>query len=1099
MASDKGKSAKKGETSASSSTAVQDGSSDEIQRQRPLHGRTTGPTRRSTKGQWTPEEDAILCRAVQKFRGKNWKKIAECFPDRTDVQCLHRWQKVLNPELVKGPWSKEEDEKIIQMVDTYGPKKWSTIAQALPGRIGKQCRERWHNHLNPAINKQAWTQEEEITLIHAHQIYGNKWAELTKFLPGRTDNAIKNHWNSSVKKKLDSYMASGLLAQFQGLPHVENPAQCISSSVVNQQNNEYSGVKDKQEVEYSSECSQGSSSALVSYSQSDYELANTVPLCDDIKLREDAKKEEMQDSQLPMCSKEYYTSMEETACVLPEIQCGDAALVTAPIHSVHEIEVSKNLANQLISEELTNSLLESTQKSPELKRKTEYHAHCVENYESRSGSLPDPMGMEMPTSVTNTGLGSGNQDKILIAEADCCSDNLFGAAMHRDITLEDPFTAPSITNIDYNSGSVNSQPDFCSSLDYRDLISCSQPLYPINSSDMLGNSYCQGLATVVPPSYVCPGDGKPIYRSDDVEMREISVGTQDSELIKCTYCGFAYSRCSSLLSPSGGARSKICVPADRGKENETPKQSYMEMMGSETPNATGKITSQDENPAIQTEEHQDSGALFYEPPRFPSLEIPFVSCDLISSGDLQQAYSPLGIRQLMMSSTPYSLWDSPSHDESPDALLRSAAKSFICTPSIMKKRQRELLSPLQERRIDKKSGTDMDRVLFSTPSISRTDHSSLNTINDEGVAYKISSCSSEADGFSPSNHQKKKHESCLEEKKNLDHAPSYQKDKSASTEARISSKVSKTTNFQAKMEQCASAISVPTKHEVNVRETELPAGVLVEHNNNDMLLFSTDRDGHPINGHTSTAAGSLKDQIFGSSEITPNKDQPNVHSKSLSDFSAFLSPGVGESEQVQHQVRVTSAQCVQSVHLSEVSIEKHGSSIDMDLENLSIFADTPGIKRGIESPSAWKSPWFMNSLLPGHRIDTDITFEDIGYFMSPVDRTYDAIGLMKQLSEHTASVVAEAQEVLASGSPGVAFDERHSGNSGKENFQKENIQSDKELGGHPMTSEVMTEARVLDFSACGTPVRKTENKKVGNMGTSVIFSSPSSYLLKGCR
>uniref|UniRef100_A0A452Y791 Uncharacterized protein n=1 Tax=Aegilops tauschii subsp. strangulata TaxID=200361 RepID=A0A452Y791_AEGTS len=111
--------------------------------------------------------------------------FAECFPDRTDVQCLHRWQKVLNPELVKGPWSKEEDDVIIQMVKKYGPTKWSTIAQALPGRIGKQCRERWHNHLNPGINKDAWTQEEEIRLIQAHHIYGNKWAELSKFLPGR--------------------------------------------------------------------------------------------------------------------------------------------------------------------------------------------------------------------------------------------------------------------------------------------------------------------------------------------------------------------------------------------------------------------------------------------------------------------------------------------------------------------------------------------------------------------------------------------------------------------------------------------------------------------------------------------------------------------------------------------------------------------------------------------------------------------------------------------------------------------------------------------------------------------------------------------------
>ncbi|KAL0323844.1 UNVERIFIED_CONTAM: Transcription factor R-1 [Sesamum calycinum] len=175
-------------------------------------------------------DDEILRMAVQRFKGKNWKKIAECFKDRTDVQCLHRWQKVLNPDLVKGPWSKEEDEIIIELVNKYGPKKWSTIAQHLPGRIGKQCRERWHNHLNPGINKEAWTQEEELALIRAHQIYGNKWAELTKFLPGRTDNAIKNHWNSSVKKKLDVYLASGLLSQFQGPPLLSHPNNSAASS-----------------------------------------------------------------------------------------------------------------------------------------------------------------------------------------------------------------------------------------------------------------------------------------------------------------------------------------------------------------------------------------------------------------------------------------------------------------------------------------------------------------------------------------------------------------------------------------------------------------------------------------------------------------------------------------------------------------------------------------------------------------------------------------------------------------------------------------------------------------------------------------------------
>ncbi|XP_020273565.1 transcription factor MYB3R-5-like isoform X2 [Asparagus officinalis] len=165
--------------------------------------KTCGPMRRSTKGNWTPEEDALLTESVKKHNGKNWKSIAKLFKNRTDVQCLHRWQKVLDPELVKGAWTKEEDDLILSQVKVHGTKNWSVVAKSLPGRIGKQCRERWHNHLNPAIKKDAWTKDEEKVLIWAQNMYGNRWAEIAKHIPGRSDNSIKNHWNCSLKKRCD--------------------------------------------------------------------------------------------------------------------------------------------------------------------------------------------------------------------------------------------------------------------------------------------------------------------------------------------------------------------------------------------------------------------------------------------------------------------------------------------------------------------------------------------------------------------------------------------------------------------------------------------------------------------------------------------------------------------------------------------------------------------------------------------------------------------------------------------------------------------------------------------------------------------------------
>ncbi|CAN4076545.1 unnamed protein product [Withania somnifera] len=995
------------------------GTSSSLQRLRSLHGRTSGPTRRSTKGQWTPEEDETLCKAVQRFKGKNWKKIAECFKDRTDVQCLHRWQKVLNPELVKGPWSKEEDDVITELVKKYGPKKWSTIAQHLPGRIGKQCRERWHNHLNPGINKEAWTQEEEVTLIHAHQIYGNKWAELTKFLPGRTDNAIKNHWNSSVKKKLDVYLASGALAKFPALPNVNHQNQTILSSTKLQQSSEDDSVrKEGTEMEEVSECSQGSNLAVCSQFTSD--MGNAfVHTREEEKLLEDSNYRKDPSTSSAPCSEYYTPSFDDITFSMTEVPSELAESKLLEHNFSHDWATSMGKDWQFNPDDIPNiSPLEMMQDSSGL------FMQCLTGTGNHDiVTFPQQNGMKFETT---------NDGSIVVGlhKPNGMFTSVEGIRMvYPEAGIPQCFPSETSGNgVDETAGSLIYQ---ISEGGNMSIEKCT-PL----CSDVVRTSSYQPCSI---PSQFSSEQSSLMYGSGSNQFHNPSHPADEFQTSKCD--GFLYSIESHTLCDN-----IMDDPLLRDQLDQTKDSVQLVSVNDfgSTPSNT-----------IQTSPLVNGNSAEKE------------DCDLIQSGtDTQQEYSPLGIRQLMMTSvhclTPFRLWDSPKRDGSPDAVLRSAAKTFTSTPSILKKRNRDLVSPLSEKRCGKKLESDLRQESFSSLA---KDFSRLDVMFDDSTNEKAMSCvnkdqtlelqasSEDKENINPTEDGQKEdkgrigNSSCGTSGRQLDGGEVHYKDQGTREGKRLGANDA-------------------------IGKVKQPSGVLVELNASD-LFFSPDRFGAKSERAKTLSNKALGNQYARRLEAASN--QGSVSSSiETSCFSVICSPRIRGKKDGSSFVISTAMQSAPTSTSLENSAETSGNGVGA--QTVSISGETP-YKRSIESPSAWKSPWFLNSFLSSPRLDNELTFEDLALFMSPGDRSYDAIGLMRQLSEKTAGAFADAHEVLGGDTP-------------ESILQGRNSKNEKADENHSLLSaNAMSERRTLDFSECGSPGKEKETEKGCPSNNS--FSSPS--------
>ena len=155
------------------------------------------------KCKWTAFEDKILMMVVRSSGCKNWKSIADKVKGKTPTQCYMRYL-IIKSNYDKGLWIKEEDIRLVKLVEKYG-KHWNMLSRFfIKNRTGKQIRDRYVNYLDPMLNRKPFSITEDSMIIDMYLKYGRKWSFISKHLKDRNSEMVKNRFHSVLKKKIHS-------------------------------------------------------------------------------------------------------------------------------------------------------------------------------------------------------------------------------------------------------------------------------------------------------------------------------------------------------------------------------------------------------------------------------------------------------------------------------------------------------------------------------------------------------------------------------------------------------------------------------------------------------------------------------------------------------------------------------------------------------------------------------------------------------------------------------------------------------------------------------------------------------------------------------